>query len=532
MEFNDHFKLVHQTIGSGYTIEQLASIVDPTRLGYRSKNELYAPVALAIQVNDKTAIRLNVPVHSDENWYNNVRERLAQSMAKPELAKKIELTTVTGKPVTMVDSKVLANVGTLKMIINGEPSNVDSSIAVPLEYSFAKRENLARWVEKTAKSLPDAIAKELFKKDAAGVDAAIKRDGTVHKIIQEHMRKNAQNGDWNQHVRVHHVNPGVSDPASVMNAVSKTVLSQVRAYIGASSERLKQYIANVVQTAEVASAVDAPILGQRSATTTVAGKSEDGHALYKKLVEDTMASQQLAEYMINSLHTATSHVAVNKKVDSNRPAKMVVSKIEPHNPLFAQIHHTLLPIRGTYPSHYLARHNDVDMKASAAYPGNLDDTYKAYHLLSNRHTAPPGLILNAGKPMRNMPTAAAAAVAGKSDVKSVMRSRLVSTTLADIIPGLIPLGSGILVGSDVKSVMRSRLVPTNAEVAPPLILLETGVPDLIPFIGCGHDSDASDSDSESGTIKAVMRDRLQPIADHDDADDEFAGLPTVDDVWK
>ena len=547
MEFNDHFKRIHATIGSAYPIEQLAKIVNVEALGYKSREELYAPVSFAIQVSDADAIRLNVPVHSDENWYNNLCTRLASSMGVSNVA----LTTVTGKPLTMVDKTRLGSVGTLKLLCKGQ-----KIVSVPMEYSFAKREKLTKWVDKTTKSLPDAIATELFKKDAKGVDKAIEQNGAVQTIVEDHMKKHTNNGDWNTHVRVHHVNPGMSDADLVLKRVSKVVLSQIRAYIAAASPKLKRYIAGLKSTGNNNnSVIDAPILGKEEHVTTTT-TTEDGHSLYRKLVQDALASQQLVQYMIDALHISTSHVPV-KKSRSNGPVKVVRSLIEQHNPWFAQIHHSLLPMRGTYPSDYLAKHSHVDMTATAHYPGNLDRTYLAFHLLSNRHTAPPGLILNAGKPVVNNTMKK---VGASNDIKTIMRSRLVNNT--SNVSGLVP--------NTIASIMRSRLV--SCDVAPDIIPFigcghdksdeddrdEIGsdiAPDMIPFIGCGHDKSGSESDEDmrgaigsdiapdlipfigdaADPIQQIMRDRLEPISMHgesEDDPDEFAGLPTVDDVWK
>lgn len=263
-------------------------------------------------------------------------------------------------------------------------------------------------------------------------------------------------------------------------------------------------------------------LAKRATLATNAG--EDGHALYKKLIEDVFASQMMGNFMINTLNTATNLAAFKPTVVSNKPVKVTVSKIESHNPFYALIHHTLLPVRGSYPSDYLARHTSKDMLVTARYPGNLDDTYKLYHLLSNRHIAPPGLILNAGRPMRAMPTTR------PTDIESIMRERMQ------------PI-------DNIKSIVRDRMKPLSRapgllplvgdeEVAPDFIQDEDRVPELLAFgdlIGChGSGSDSGD-DSFLSPVTSAMRDRMESIAFHnnesEEDDDEFAHLPSVKDVF-
>lgn len=53
-----------------------------------------------------------------------------------------------------------------------------------------------------------------------------------------------------------------------------------------------------------------------------------------------------------------------------------------HHPWNAQVHHTLQPVAGSYPTYYNTLHTKQDMSEKASYAGDVQDTYRAYHMFA------------------------------------------------------------------------------------------------------------------------------------------------------
>jgi hypothetical protein len=62
--------------------------------------------------------------------------------------------------------------------------------------------------------------------------------------------------------------------------------------------------------------------------------------------------------------------------------------LEAHHPWNAQIHHTLQPVAGVFPTYYNVLHTKQDMTMAAPYVGDTEATYRAYHLYAGVGTCP------------------------------------------------------------------------------------------------------------------------------------------------
>jgi hypothetical protein len=180
------------------------------------------------------------------------------------------------------------------------------------------------------------------------------------------------------------------------------------------------------------------------------------------------------------------------------------SAIESHHPWNAQIHHTLKELAGgVYPEYYNMLHTRQDMTENAPYKGNLEDTYKAYHLFSNVHSLP------------------IACPASKKEKKK--KTKKTKALIQGALPKLIPL-TPIACGQSKKKDDEGDVemsAPIRGAI-PKLIPLEQNLPKLIPIqgqapkvipIACGHSDkkkDGNDDEDMSAPIQGAMP-KLIPI---------------------
>lgn len=89
-----------------------------------------------------------------------------------------------------------------------------------------------------------------------------------------------------------------------------------------------------------------------------------------------------------------------------------LSAIKSHHPWNALIHHSLFPVNGAYPTYYNVLHTKQDMSKDAPYVGgDLNETYKYYHMFMGGAMMPPGKVINQKSP--------------PAPIESKMRERLV-----------------------------------------------------------------------------------------------------------
>lgn len=406
MLYSDRFKAIHANLAPDFPIEHFASILEPAAIGLSTKQEFFAPVQFSIQVRGKTAaangaLRLNVPVYANENWLTELKERISKMAGLPS-GTCVELKTVTRKPLSAIPEEKLNQVGKLFMYVNDKPLLLETMPSVPIEYSMSKEPALHKWFDGISDGLSEEIADLLFKKDVHEVDAAIRTNGDVQTLIERRLQSNLNGLTWPEFVRRHHLNSPPTANAkhadAVLKSVSGSMLNSIRSYIGAAKTQLKRHIGIVKaqKTVVAPTGMDAPVLGAND-DMVISGSMTDGHAIYQRLATDALATPTLRDSVINSLYVSTM-LQGSQPAPPRRVATTTTTAISDHHPWNAQIHHTLLPLRGSYPSDYIARHTRQDMTPNAPYiGGDVGSTYYAYHLLSGQHLTPPGMTISKGR---------------------------------------------------------------------------------------------------------------------------------------
>lgn len=515
MLFSDHFRFIHSQLAPTCPIEQFAHIAVPTALGMNSKKDFYAPIRFSIQVakGQAGAIRMDVPVHAnDKQWLPELHERLVGMLKLPKgAAHGVDLRTVTGNSIKEVPTEKLNAVGKLHLFVDGRRKLLDGIPTVPVEYSVTKRADIKSWFTEAKAELPDKIANVLHnKQDVFAIEEAIKNteNSETAKAISSYLGSSVAN--WNEFVRSRNISsPSAVDPKvteRALQAVTKHVLNYVRSHIGASKHAVTTHLACEMAKRQT----DSLLLGDN---VTVNDTSTSFHDLFHKLARDALASPTLESAVIEAIYAAPLGVEqpMTTLLSVNSPAavarKMGRSSAS-HHPWNAQVHHTILAVKGSYPSDYLARHTRQDMSATAPYVGDVAKTYKAYHMFAGIHSVPPGLVIKAGIPQFAPPPL---------DVAAIMRERLVPKVIPisnGNLPRLIPLECG--------HVPAPKEEEEDKEEKP----VESNMPPLIPI-----------------DVAAVMRSRLVRIQDDNDEDDgdierhihevdEFPHLPSVSDVFK
>lgn len=574
-EYTDRFKRIHSQLAASSSIHRFAQIANPQALGVSSKKDFFAPIRFNIQTcgsisHPAGVIRVDIPVHANENWATELKTRLAGMLSIPA-NRNIELRTVIGKPIEKVELRQLQNVGKLNIFVDGRLKRFEEMPRVPTEYSVTKRNDLRAWHASVMRDLPTKIADELQHKNSVQVNAAIRADGSLMKLISKHITASTPNGmPWEEFVRVYHMNSPVKanaeDAEATLRDISLKVLTHVRSFVGASRERINRYITSV-ESKQLADSVGedtrhyAPLLGEASGKSLAAAKgaTENGHEMYSRLMEDALSTPALERGIVDALYQAPS--SSSKK----RHAELVpIRKIATHHPWYAQIHHTLLPLRGTYPSNYIVGHTKKDMTAQAPYlKGDMEKTYRAYHLFSGQHLAPPALkVIGCGLKKKNKKkkqvemeakapesiSCHSRGVACRDETDGGERRNRMPTSRrprkggrrnARVIKGVIPVGED-----------HPGLLPLDdEELAPGLVPLSHHYmdSDSASYSGSGSDS-MSDIDAYIAPIAARPKtssifasagakaafieadDSSEEVDAH--MDDDFMHLPSVSDIFK
>ena len=488
MQYSDQLLHIYELCGQNLPVEAFAQRVNLKAIGLSSPAELYKPVAFTVQITERNigSVRVEVPVAANKQWYSDLQKRLAGTIGTKSV---LDLRTVTGTPLASVPVRSLASVGTLYAYTPDGTRFVTSALptVVPVEFSVNKRAHIDQWHKKAlVDTLPSVVAAELVKHgDAPSVDMALEPGGSVHKLIQEHVRASVPN--WAEHVRVHHTCASSADSTAVLKCISNNAMERVRTYLQAGSAQIHQYLADK-------RGIKSSVLG-----TKTSGKAVNGPELYKRLVEDAMSCPTIQQQVSIALHTATNF-------EGSRAREKTISTIKPtdHHPWFAHMHHTLLPMRGTYPSDYMVRHAHQDMSAKAPFYGNVQAAYDAYHLISGLHSIPPGLVLKNGVPVT------ISCPSHEDEDEKAMEA------------GLVPMFI------DIKERMRNRLVPIQSAFPDAPGLVSSRAPPVRPIDSGLVHIECGDPEDEEGypDIESNMGNQQQ-----ERDEDEYAHLPTADDIW-
>lgn len=574
--FSASFREKHARLAPDLPIQRFAERVNPQAIGFGSKADFYAPVRFSVQAsgkaNDATGIiQLVMAVHKNPDWLADMKQQISKTIGNH--VSGIELRTVTGMPLERVPLHELHNVGKLQVCnTSGKLVRVAALPSVPAEYRLNKVSDLKQWVAGLADTLPNVVAATLKGKDPYQVEEALRSDGgAVVKAIEEHLKQS----DFPEFVRLHQCNSAKrAEPEAtkaLLKDVSKQVLAYIRTFVQVAQKDVHAHIA-AEQAQKVAASYGKneqhlfkPVLS--SVPPAGGQKKKPKTNLYASLVEGALKVPTLQKSLVSAIYNFDASSTLQKSTTTTvaRPvAKRVAAS---HHPWFAHIHHTLLPLRGTYPSDYLTRHTRKDMSARAPFMGDLHKTYDAYHRFAGVGAAPPPLRIKGGVPLIECPAhkkkkennedaenveAALPRLIPIGDVlplKSVESKmpRLIpingDLSIGSAMPRLIPINGALSVGSEMPRLIPIRGALSGGSEMPRLIPINgdlnigSTMPPLIP-IGHHHSghhgkkkghrkSYSSSSDEGDMMIRAQQEDDVGG-----NLVDEFPHLPSVEDVFK
>ena len=565
MKFSPAFIEAHKRLAPAIPIKRFASIVNPTSIGLDSTQDFYAPVRFTVQAsgkpNDATGIiRLDVAVQKNPDWLRDMKEQLTSTLK----LQNVDLKTVTGMPLEQVPLEQLARVGKL-VVYDGqrnEPVRLSSLPPHgPPEYRVTKVQELKEWAQKLHQGkLPEVVAAVLKGKDVHQVEAALLSDGAVAQAIQTEL---AKNGDWPEFVRLHQSSSTKTtkpvEAQQLLEKVSRQILAYINRFIGAASQQVKEHIvAEQFRTMNTQKGdTFKPVLSSLTMSSATSSGKKENPTLYRTLVEDALAVPMLQKNLVSFVYNFSPNAPKTKLIAASRPlTKRIASN---HHPWYAHIHHTLLPIKGTYPSDYLVKHTKQDMSARAPFIGDVNKTYEAYHRFSGIANAPPpcrikkGIILepiachgNRGRETKKAKAEEAEEVEGQLMLNRAM-PKLIPIS-ADLptrepvreMPKLIPISADLPMKETVREM--PKLIPISADLPTKETVRE--MPKLIPIQGHyphGKNHHGSNDDDMRSAIGSSLynvigneegegEEGVDAALQHTEAD--FAHLPDVNDIFK
>lgn len=551
MRYNRVFEQAYDRVGTSVSKDRFAKIINPQALGMATRDEFYAPVRFNIQVTPhrtRGVVALDVPVHGNADWYQDMQESIAGMLGgKTEYADVIRFKTVTGEDLADIPHDQMRNVGTLNMYINGRMKrlkNVDPT-KVPTEYSVTKGSDLKKWYKEVSESLPEVVACEMNKcSKPHEFDEIMSEGGVVQTAIENHLIKAAFPQEWTEFVRTHHVRSPkqLSEDVShaVLEDVSSAILGFIRAHANASSDQIRAYM-NISSSATSGGGgrknLNAPIL--TSFSGPAGAVKEGGMDMYRRMVDGAVVTPALEQNVIRIIHTdspalkkqRTNRVGENASSSSSSSSTLrVATSTADHHPWNAHIHHMLHPIKGAYPSDYLARHVHQDMRESAYYPGEPVKAYQSYHLFRGYHGVPPGVSMKAGKPVEGLMPIECHNThkRGKKSKKGQRRTRDVDTSIVSATEWqkdkMVPIKQGIPEIVPIESHChrkKDKRKDRKGEKYYDERLMESECPAVVPLRGeeCPPVVPIS-----SATTSRSDKKKKEP--------DEFAHLPQVADIFK
>lgn len=543
---------IHRRLAPSVPIGRFASYVNPQAIGFNSERDFYAPVQFSVQIADGVtgALRLNVATQKNPNWMADMKEQLAKTIGVEARSASIELKTITGLPLERVPESSLNNVGKLNVYNKGELIRLASLPNVPPEYRVTKVADLHAWASKLGDSIPEAVASVLKGKDIHEVEEALRIGGAVQKAIEKKLKPKG----FQSFIRLHQANSSKTpipqeDAEKLLRKLSKQVLIYVRSFVGAANEQVKYHIAaEQAQKAKPASLnkedehLFKPVLVQSSPPPAgVIGHPPSN--LYQTLVEDALSMLTLQKSLVASVYNFEGNQknAAPQVIASVRPTMKRMVSPGNHHPMNAHIHHTLLPLRGTYPADYIVRHTRQDMSAKAPFVGDVQKVYEAYHKFSGAHIAPPpvrikgGVVVSAPRKAvetnlpKLIPIESFAAQgrtlpklipidchhpSHKTHPREQRDDEYVRSKIGSEMPKLIPIDS--LATPAAKGM--PKLIPidchhrrsgsSSSDDERVNETIGSAMPPLIP-IGCGHRRSKSSSDDEG--VKETIGNKMPPL---------------------
>jgi hypothetical protein len=329
MQYTRQVQYLHSQLAPAVPIDSFINAIKPAALGLTDKSQFYAPVRFSVQIcgginAPAGAIRVDVPIHANERWLDDMKKRFAGMIGlKNSLqGSDISFRTVAGQDIATMDQQHLPRVGKLNVYVGEKKIRLPAMPAIPVEYSVCKEANIQAWLQQVSAELPELIAHELVaQKNLTQLDAAVRGDGPVLKLIQRHLVESSPaasgggGGGWSEFLRTHHMNSpdriGSSEAQATLVSVSKDMLSNLRRFIEAAAEPIGSYISHL-DAKRIASDLSKrseqdvdhykPLLAS-AAPGSAGNGSIDGHELYRKIAEDALASPFVQQAIIATVYT-------------------------------------------------------------------------------------------------------------------------------------------------------------------------------------------------------------------------------------
>lgn len=319
MSFTYQVKYLHKMLAPKVPIGVFVEALQPQAIGLADKTQFYAPERFSVQICGSIgsaggAIRLDVPVHANPQWLDTMKQRFANMIGLPSSSsiEDMDFRTVTGRSISTVPVEQLRTLGKLNFFVEGKMIRLPSMPEIPIEYSLTKVKNLQSWVQEATAELPELIAAELLGKNVVEINAAIRMDGPLHKMIEDHIRGDSQE-NWNEFVRVHHMNAPATmterEAERALGLVSRQILIGFRDFVAAAKEPIGVYVASVEARRLERDLKDrgedaqhyAPLVGDSVADKKEATKTK-GFDLFKKLAEDMLSTPVLQRSIVETLY--------------------------------------------------------------------------------------------------------------------------------------------------------------------------------------------------------------------------------------
>jgi hypothetical protein len=208
MKYSQPIRNVHRILGNAVTLEQLARIAEPSALGLNKKADFYEPTQFSVRIGAPQdvagVLRFAVPVVQNENWYGELKRRVATTIGQQ--ASNLDLQTINGTSIEHVPASQLGSLGHLMVYNNGVQVRLAKVPAVPIEFSATKLNALHGWIAGKVcnTELGDGIAKLLSGKEAHEIDEAISTGGAVSNLIRKHI-ESASSSSWQEFARIYNV---------------------------------------------------------------------------------------------------------------------------------------------------------------------------------------------------------------------------------------------------------------------------------------------------------------------------------------
>ena len=304
-QHTSQIRYLHSQLARDVPIGAFVELMEPEAVGLTDKTQFYAPVRFSVQVCGGInaaagAVRVDVPVHGNPDWLQDMKERFAGMMGIS--ASHIEFKTVDGKSLDEFPVDFLDMAGKLHVYADGKEMRLAKMPEIPLEYRVNKESNVDAWYQKVAQELPERLAGALVGKDINQVNAAIRGEGPVQEIIAAEMRKAASPFEWAEFARTHNINSPhtleAEEGRQILNAASKEALLHVRKFIEVSAKQIGHYIAGEQnsKTPHLDVNLCAPVLVSSREPRT------NGFEMYRKLMEDAFATPVVQQAVVERVY--------------------------------------------------------------------------------------------------------------------------------------------------------------------------------------------------------------------------------------